>query len=144
MSEPLEHARRLLGKAANDITSAEVILASGLVFDSVAFHAQQAAKKSLKALLAAEDVVYPRTHDLERLLTLLQPVVPTAQELVEDLVLVSPITMDVRYGEAPEPEPEEAASALEAAKRVHQFAEQTIAEREATEATEEGAAADDD
>ena len=36
------------------------------------FHAQQAVEKALKAWLCAYDVAYPPTHDLARLLTLLE------------------------------------------------------------------------
>jgi len=35
------------------------------------FHAQQCAEKYLKALLTARQIVFPRTHDVEELLTLL-------------------------------------------------------------------------
>lgn len=37
----------------------------------VAFHAQQAAEKALKAVLASQDAVLPRTHDLVALASLL-------------------------------------------------------------------------
>ena len=59
MKAPLDHAKALLKKAANDLIAAEAIL------DTVCFHAQQAVEKSLKAILAFHDVSYPWRHDLE-------------------------------------------------------------------------------
>ena len=44
--------------------------------DTVCFHAQQCAEKCLKALLVVAGTDVPRTHDLERLNTLLHKGVP--------------------------------------------------------------------
>jgi HEPN domain-containing protein len=56
-------------KAANDLLNVENNLASDSVpWDTVCFHAQQAAEKLLKALLVARGEVVPRTHDLSALL----------------------------------------------------------------------------
>jgi len=40
--------------------------------ETFGFHAQQAVEKALKAWLAAKGVLYPRIHDLDRLLDLLR------------------------------------------------------------------------
>jgi len=73
MKGPLEHARGLLEKAAHDLIAAKATIATGKALDTVCFHAQQAAEKSLKALLALEDVVYPWRHDLGELVALTKP-----------------------------------------------------------------------
>ncbi len=39
--------------------------------DTVCFHAQQCVEKYLKALLVLEEIDFPRTHDLEKLVSLL-------------------------------------------------------------------------
>jgi len=58
-----------LQKARRDIRVAELALGEDL-YDEVAFHAQQAAEKALKAVLVALGARPPRTHSLERLLAL--------------------------------------------------------------------------
>lgn len=45
-------------------------------YETVSFHAQQAAEKALKALLVRHQVEFTRTHDLGELLRLAEPVVP--------------------------------------------------------------------
>jgi HEPN domain-containing protein len=58
-----------LGKAREDLAAADVLLGSGVdVTDAVAFHAQQAAEKALKAFLIRYQVRFGRSHDVEELL----------------------------------------------------------------------------
>jgi len=67
----------LLQKAAVDLHSATILYNSYQIENSeldievVLFHLQQAAEKSLKALLSFHQVHYPKVHDLEDLLNLL-------------------------------------------------------------------------
>jgi len=42
MKTPLDHARALLQKAANDLVAAQATLTTGKALDTVCFHAQQA------------------------------------------------------------------------------------------------------
>lgn len=75
MRPPEDVARRLsrdwLAKAATDLLVCERLLVQGAAFsEAVAFHAQQAAEKSLKALPVARQVEFPKTRDIERLLEL--------------------------------------------------------------------------
>ena len=68
-----EHAEMLLGKARNDQIAFEKLAADPSTPDDVTgFHAQQAVEKCLKAVLAANDVKYPFTQNLSRLLDLLR------------------------------------------------------------------------
>jgi HEPN domain-containing protein len=58
-------------KAESDLLCIENNLAASRVpWDTVVFHAQQAAEKLLKALLVAAGRAVPRTHDLVALLSL--------------------------------------------------------------------------
>ncbi len=70
-------ARGWLEKAEEDMTAARVLL-EGLPgpFNAVAFHAEQAAEKLLKALLVYHRIDIPRTHDLSYLLELVADVEP--------------------------------------------------------------------
>lgn len=49
-------------------------------FEGVSFHAQQAAEKAVKALLIHHQVEFDRTHNLEALLRLAEPVAPGISE----------------------------------------------------------------
>ena len=69
----------------------------GIPVNLVAFHAQQASEKALKALLVAAQVDFPRTHDLEDLLVLLQQAGrrwPAGLEKVKEL---TPLAVQTRY-----------------------------------------------
>lgn len=68
-----EHARAMLRMAHKDFSALTGMLDNALFADEIfGFHVQQAVEKTLKAWLCAYDVEYPLTHDLARLLTLLE------------------------------------------------------------------------
>ena len=70
-------------KACQDLTACEVLLDSNAMLTGVvAFHAQQAAEKHIKALLTFRGRDFPKTHDITRLLELLAV---TDKELVVSL-----------------------------------------------------------
>jgi HEPN domain-containing protein len=72
MNLSLEEARLLLRKAQGDKHAAEELSKSpSQVLWIVGFHAQQAIEKSLKAVLAARGIAFPRTHNLSMLVALL-------------------------------------------------------------------------
>ena len=69
---PSEQARRLLRKAAKDQAVLEKLLDDPAINDeTLGYHAQQAAEKLLKALLAHGRHNYPRSHSIGLLLDLL-------------------------------------------------------------------------
>lgn len=68
-----DHAHDLLRMARKDFDALRGMLDQPLFADEIfGFHAQQAIEKSLKAWLAARSVSFPLTHDLSRLLGLLE------------------------------------------------------------------------
>lgn len=67
------------------------------VWDAVCFHAQQCAEKYLKALMEAEDIASPKTHDLVVLLDLLAGRLPALKHLRADLGFLSPLAIVTRY-----------------------------------------------
>lgn len=68
-----DHAQDLLHMARKDFDALRGMLGHPLFADEIfGFHAQQAIEKSLKAWLAARSVSFPLTHDLSRLLGLLE------------------------------------------------------------------------
>lgn len=106
---PTDQARLLMRKASQDQAVLERLLGDP-VFEAatLGFHAQQAAEKLLKALLAAGGHDYPRSHDLGLLLDLLASVgVQLPEELLAVEVLTSFATVyrydDLPLEEAPDP-----------------------------------------
>ena len=57
--------------ARADLALARVPLPEGGLYELLCFHAQQAAEKSVKAVLLHYGIEPPRTHNLERLIDLL-------------------------------------------------------------------------
>jgi HEPN domain-containing protein len=70
-------AREWIIKAENDLKTAAytIKMSKGCPTDIVCFHAQQCVEKYLKAFLVVEDIDFPRTHDIERLVSLLPAII---------------------------------------------------------------------
>lgn len=73
-------ARDWVRKAENDLANAAHTLKLGAdgPTDTVCFHAQQCVEKYLKTLLLLEGIDFPKTHDLEKLVSLLPARAPTS------------------------------------------------------------------
>jgi HEPN domain-containing protein len=68
----LPEVRAWVSKAEGDFKNIELVMPSeDAPFDTVCFHAQQAAEKYLKALLTFRGVPFGKTHDLSELALLL-------------------------------------------------------------------------
>ena len=86
MNRSHENAASLLERARGDRQAFHVLIADPTMPAwLVAFHAQQAVEKALKAALASASVEYPRTHNLAMLIGLLRhnslPLPPDADEI---------------------------------------------------------------
>jgi HEPN domain-containing protein len=94
MSE--SEARRWLQFAKEDLETAELLLGESRPPRFVAFHAQQAAEKALKAAVVASGATVVHTHDLSELRLL----IPTTYEIAQtdaDLALLSQLAVEPRY-----------------------------------------------
>lgn len=65
------NAEAWLRYARSDFEVARFPAVPGILLETLCFHAQQTAEKSLKAVLIARGIDFPRTHSLRRLLDLL-------------------------------------------------------------------------
>jgi HEPN domain-containing protein len=65
--------------------------------DLVCFCCQQSAEKYLKALLEEAGQTVPKTHDLDKLLTLVQPGGATLRPLRRGLLFLTDFAVDTRY-----------------------------------------------
>ncbi|MDS3861003.1 HEPN domain-containing protein [Thermosynechococcaceae cyanobacterium BACA0444] len=105
-------------KADSDLTAAEVILGTSGPYDTVCFHAHQAAEKYLKGFLSLQGIAIPRSHDLlelNRLCGSLASVWVVDKQLLAELM---PFAVEVRYDLDFFPEQSEAASALAITKQI--------------------------
>lgn len=60
-----------LRHAESDLALAKVSIEGPILFESLCFHAQQAAEKAIKAVLVRQGIVPPRSHNLGSLVDLL-------------------------------------------------------------------------
>lgn len=65
--------------------------------DMVCFHCQQTAEKYLKARLEEAAIHFPKTHDLESLLSLLTPAEPLWVALIPAIRRLKPFGVLIRY-----------------------------------------------
>ncbi len=107
-------------KADADFDLAEHLLAEGSNFlNAIAFHCQQAVEKYLKAFLVWHQIHFPKTHDLEELLDLVETVEAGLAESLRDVIVLTPYGVEVRYpGDRPDATPETARQAVQLARQV--------------------------
>jgi len=98
MTAWLEEATRFLNLARDDLDAFRVLAADPRIRPRIAlFHAQQAAEKSLKAMLFAKRVEFRRTHDLLELTESLRRAGVVLDVRLEKLVRLTPYAVQSRY-----------------------------------------------
>ncbi len=65
--------------------------------EQMAFHAQQAVEKALKALLVDRGVDFPRTHDLQELMDLVSEIGEAVPTGLQEAVGLTPFAVQYRY-----------------------------------------------
>jgi HEPN domain-containing protein len=116
----LELAQRWLVRADHEIITAQqtLLLLDGPT-DTPCFHAQQAIEKALKALLTANQVAFPRIHDLLRVLDLTLALMPDLDIYRKQFADMETYAVDMRYpGLGFDPSREEALAALDLSREV--------------------------
>ncbi|MGB2987673.1 MAG: HEPN domain-containing protein [Phycisphaerae bacterium] len=117
MNNP-DDPRTWIAKAENDLLSISNNLSAERVpWDTVCFHAQQAAEKMLKAFLVSHGQTVSRTHNLEALLAEAVAVGGPLEVLEADCQLLTPYAVTLRYpglaGDPSEQEGRQAVAAVE-------------------------------
>lgn len=98
MKQPIDLARRFLAVADRDIKTLHLLISSADSDDQViGFHAQQAVEKCLKAVLAANQITFRKTHDLVELLDLLRDKGRTLPPNADSLDTLNPFAVTLRY-----------------------------------------------
>lgn len=124
MNDRRTHAHAFMQKAENDIRAARLLFVVEGPLDTVCFHAQQAAEKALKAVLAAASQPILRTHNLEDLQALALPFL--TQEVARalggiDLTELTPYAVQLRYDVEFTPDGDGAERALRTATHVFEL-----------------------
>jgi HEPN domain-containing protein len=93
-----EFTRQWLEKAERDYkTSGHLLSVEGMYLEAVAFHAQQAAEKYLKALLVWNQAEFPKTHDINLLFTLLSNIEPGLAAILAEAAILTAYAVEYRY-----------------------------------------------
>lgn len=120
-----ELALAFLQKAEHDLGTARLLIADEVYFDSICFHCQQLAEKSIKALLTHKSIRFKKIHDLEILLSMLND--PDFNEHGSYAVILNSYAVDARYpGDYAEPEKEEATEALRMATEIYEIVKRKL------------------
>jgi len=124
--ERADAPERWLANARADLALARVQLPPGGLYEHLCFHAQQAAEKSIKAVLLAQGVDFPFTHNLQALLDLL-PAGLQVPSAVSEAVDLNSYAVLARYPGETEPATEDDhRDALRIAEAVLQWAQSAI------------------
>lgn len=100
--EVIELTQKWLDRAAGDLKTAQHTLKLSdreCPFETVCFHAQQCAEKSLKAFLTFHGVIFEKTHDLKELLRLSDRIEKLSSKLGK-LGRLNSYAVEARYPEA--------------------------------------------
>jgi len=98
----IEQSKLLLRKALQDQAILEILVDDYTISnDAVGFHAQQAAEKLLKALLVLYQQDYPRSQDLNILISLLARINIFLPSKLQALADLSPMATIYRYEDLP-------------------------------------------
>lgn len=118
-----ESVKKWVAKAGEDLETAFNLLNQNWPFRGiVAFHAQQAVEKYLKAFLMRHEIEFPKTHDIGVLLELVGSVDPKAAADLRDAEGLTIFGVEIRYpDEAPELLPGAEAELVETARRTRRF-----------------------
>jgi len=101
-----DHARLLLSKThADKLVVDKLIDDHEVPDDMIGFHAQQAVEKLIKAVLAHQDIEYPRVHDIDRLVDVLEAHQVALPRQARSLDELTPWATQLRYDESLDVEP---------------------------------------
>lgn len=114
--------------AASDLAYARLGQNDPEVWPSqVAFHAQQAAEKAIKAAMVKHNVTFPKTHDLEGLIALWKTAGQAWPAELDNIPEMTVFAVRARYpGDIDPPTWKDVAAAIETAEKVLAWAQSVI------------------
>ena len=127
----LEIVNDWMRQAYSDLAVARMIENKEIAPEILAFHAQQAAEKSLKALLILKQVEFPRTHIIGVLINLCGEAGYPVHDLPGEIVTLSRYAVTTRYpGEADPVSREDAKNAALLADQVFSWSTVLLTDQE--------------
>lgn len=125
--EPGQLAAILARKATEDAVALREFEGNPEIADSIlGFHAQQAIEKWLKAVLAGNGVDYEYTHDLRRLIELLETTDITFPLDTRDVVMFTEFAVPLRYEDLLDAEPLDRSAAVALVNEVGEWANSVL------------------
>ena len=117
-----EFVRGWLEKAEADFKTCGLLLAAGAGYsEAVAFHAQQAVEKYLKAFLVWHQVEFPKTHDIGHLVELVRSCDEDLAVQLAEASHLTPYGVEYRYpGDYPEVSQPEASHCVDTARGIRE------------------------
>ena len=123
---PPSDPREWINRARSDLTQAKNEV-PGVYLENLCFNAQQAAEKSIKAVMIVRNIEFPYVHDLDRLLSLLEDAGEVIPAPISQACKLTKYATTTRYPGNVEPVSEqEYAEAIEVAEAVVRWAEERI------------------
>lgn len=115
--------------ARSDLALARVQRPTAVFLEMLCFHAQQAVEKSIKAVLLANEIRFPYTHDIARLISLVKEAGILWLEGLDQAAELTEYASETRYPGSVEPVSEEDyRQAIEIAEQVLAWAASLIKE----------------
>jgi HEPN domain-containing protein len=125
--DPIELATLLARKASQDAVALRELAGNAEIADSIlGFHAQQAIEKWLKAVLAKYSVEFEYTHDLRRLIELVEDAALTFPLETQAVVPFTEFAVPLRYEDLLDAEPLDRAAAVTLVNDVEAWAQDTL------------------
>ena len=112
--------------ARSDMALARQHPAGDVLPETLCFHAQQAAEKSIKAVLVHRGIPVPKLHSIERLIDLLPSDVPRSADLIASAQLTDYATVFRYPGEESPVSDEEYEEAVRLAEAVVAWAQESL------------------
>lgn len=95
-SDKADSPRKWINNARGDLAIARIDLPMDATYEMLCFHAQQAAEKSVKALLLHLKVDFPFTHSIQLLVSML-PSDIQSMTIFRDAAILTPYAVLTRY-----------------------------------------------
>jgi HEPN domain-containing protein len=118
-----------LRRARSDLALAGLSLPPDVLYNDLCFHAQQAAEKSIKAVLVHHGIALPKIHDIAHLIALLPQNAPPPPA-AEDAASLTSYAVMIRYpGDYEDVTEEDYREAVRIAESVYAWAARIIVKR---------------
>lgn len=127
-SDKDDQVKKWLKNAHSDLALASIDLPDGVMYEQLCFHAQQAAEKSIKALLIHLSVEFPFTHNIQLLIGLLPSDIQN-MPIMADAISLTPYAVLTRYpGEIDVVTDDKYLEAIKTSKSVVEFVESYVSQ----------------